>query len=76
MRRVLVLRPEPGASATIAKARAMGLEPIAVPLFTIEPVEWAAPDPTGFDGLCFGGCGTLRGRRFRFGDCKSGTLRH
>jgi len=60
MRRVLVLRPEPGASATIAKARAMGLEPIAVPLFTIEPVEWAAPDPTGFDGILLTSANAVR----------------
>ncbi len=29
----------------------MGLEAVAVPLFTIEPVEWKAPDAASFDGL-------------------------
>ena len=51
MRRVLVLRPEPGASATVEKARAMGIDALAVPLFTTEPVEWEPPDPTVFDGI-------------------------
>ena len=51
MRRLLVLRPEPGASATVEKARALGLEAVAVPLFATEPVAWQAPDPASFDGL-------------------------
>ena len=33
MKRVLVLRPEPGASATVERARALGLDAVAVPLF-------------------------------------------
>lgn len=51
MKRVLVLRPEPGASATAEGARRQGLEVIAIPLFEIEPVEWSAPDTADFDGL-------------------------
>src|SRR6266550_4717165 len=51
MRRVLVLRPEPGASATVERARRRGLEAIAMPLFEIEPVTWDAPDPGTFDAL-------------------------
>jgi uroporphyrinogen-III synthase len=51
MRRMLVLRPEPGASATARRIRGLGLEAITVPLFEIEPVPWQAPDPSGFDGL-------------------------
>ena len=51
MTRLLVLRPEPGASLTVEKARARGLEAVAVPLFEIEPVEWQPPDPAQFDGL-------------------------
>jgi len=42
-RPLLVLRPEPGASATVAAARAMGLEAIAAPLFAIAPVGWSLP---------------------------------
>lgn len=48
---LLVLRPEPGASSTVEKARARGLDAVAVPLFEIAPVDWQAPDPARFDGL-------------------------
>jgi uroporphyrinogen-III synthase len=51
MRRLLVLRPEPGASATADKARKLGLGVVAVPLFAVEPVPWEAPEPARFDGL-------------------------
>ncbi len=51
MRRLVVLRPEPGAAATCRAAIELGLEPVAIPLFAIEPVAWAAPDPASFDGL-------------------------
>jgi uroporphyrinogen-III synthase len=36
--KLLILRPEPGASETAARARAIGLEPVVAPLFAIEPV--------------------------------------
>jgi uroporphyrinogen-III synthase len=49
--RVLVLRPEPGASATAARAEALGVEAITAPLFTISPVDWNAPDPAAFDAI-------------------------
>jgi uroporphyrinogen-III synthase len=48
---VLVLRPEPGASATVERARAAGLDAVAVPLFRIELVAWRVPDRSAFDGL-------------------------
>lgn len=51
MRRVLVLRPEPGANATVKRARERGLDAVAAPLFRIEPVSWRAPEVSGFDGL-------------------------
>ena len=44
MRRVVVLRPEPGASETVARAAARGLDAVAIPLFRIEPLDWQAPD--------------------------------
>jgi len=44
IRPLLVLRPEPGASATVAKARALGLEAVAAPLFAIRPLDWHLPD--------------------------------
>jgi len=60
MRRVLVLRPEPGASATVEKARRKGLDAIAIPLFEIEPVAWQAPDPGGFDALLLTSANAVR----------------
>lgn len=60
MRRLIVLRPEPGASATVARARALGLDALAMPLFEVEPVDWDAPDPGGFDGILFTSANALR----------------
>ena len=60
MRPLVVLRPEPGATATCEAAREMGLEPLAIPLFEIEPVAWAPPDPAGFDGLLLTSANALR----------------
>ena len=60
MKRVLVLRPEPGASATAKRARERGLEPLVIPLFKIEPVEWEAPEAAGFDGLLLTSANAVR----------------
>lgn len=51
MTRIIVLRPEPGAAATLRRASERGLEAHAIPLFDIEPVEWLVPDPSDFDAL-------------------------
>lgn len=60
MRRVLVLRPEPGAGATIERARGLGLEAIAVPLFEIEALEWKAPEAASFDALLLTSANAVR----------------
>jgi uroporphyrinogen-III synthase len=49
--KVLILRPEPGAGETAARARAMGLEPIVAPLFTVRARAWPPPDPSRFDAV-------------------------
>ncbi len=51
MRRLFVLRPEPGNSESLQRAEALGLDAVAMPLFDVEPVEWDVPDAAGFDGL-------------------------
>lgn len=52
MRRVAVLRPEPGASTTLARAREQGLDAFKLPLFAIERRDWTPPpDLSLFDGL-------------------------
>ena len=48
---LLVLRPEPGASATAHRARALGLAAFVEPLFEIAPLPWIAPDPADFDAV-------------------------
>ncbi|HYX46146.1 MAG TPA: uroporphyrinogen-III synthase [Sphingomicrobium sp.] len=70
MRRILVLRPEPGATATVNRARERGLDAIAVPLFQIEPVAWDAPDAASFDALLLTSANAVR-----FGGDDLGKLR-
>jgi len=60
MRRLLVLRPEPGGSATAKRARELGLDPALVPLFEIGPVRWNAPEPSRFDGLLLTSANAIR----------------
>ncbi|HEX8669403.1 MAG TPA: uroporphyrinogen-III synthase [Allosphingosinicella sp.] len=48
---MLILRPEPGASETAARSRAMGLSPVVAPLFEIRPLPWQPPAAGGFDAL-------------------------
>ena len=57
---LVVLRPEPGCTETVAAARAAGLEAIAAPLFRIEPVSWQAPDPARFDAILAGSANAFR----------------
>lgn len=51
MRPVLVLRPEPGASATFARATAAGLQAIPAAIFTLKALPWEAPDPAEHDAV-------------------------
>lgn len=60
MRRLVVLRPEPGAGATVERARAMGLDALAMPLFEVEPLAWKAPDPQQFDALLLTSANAVR----------------
>jgi uroporphyrinogen-III synthase len=60
MRRLLVLRPEPGASATVTRALELGLDAAAAPLFAVEPVQWEAPDPAQFDALLLTSANAVR----------------
>lgn len=51
MTMLLVLRPEPGCSHTVDRARVMGLDARACPLFVVEPMPHSWPDPTAFDAI-------------------------
>lgn len=68
---VLVLRPEPGASATVRRARERNLDAVAIPLFEVEPVAWQAPDPAAFDALLLTSSNAVR-----FGGRELDTLRN
>ncbi len=57
---LVVIRPEPGCSATITTAREMGLSASGFPLFKIVPISWEAPAPDSFDALLVGSANALR----------------
>jgi uroporphyrinogen-III synthase len=57
---LIVLRPEPGNSATLAAAQADGLIAHGFPIFAIEPRDWNAPDPGQFDALLAGSSNAFR----------------
>lgn len=59
-RRVAVLRPEPGNAQSVARLHAMGLTPVALPIFTILPLDWEAPVASDYDGLLFTSANSLR----------------
>lgn len=48
---VVVLRPRPGADRTAERAAALRLRAVVSPLFEIERIAWAPPDPALFDAL-------------------------
>jgi uroporphyrinogen-III synthase len=48
---VLILRPEPGATASAARARAIGLTPVVAPLFDVVPLAWSPPAPGRHDAI-------------------------
>jgi uroporphyrinogen-III synthase len=48
---LLILRPEPGASETAERARAMGLEPVVAPLFAITGIEGPPVEAGRFEAV-------------------------
>jgi uroporphyrinogen-III synthase len=57
---LVVIRSEPGLSATVAEAERLGCSVISAPLFAIEPRTWDAPDPRTIDGLLIGSANAIR----------------
>lgn len=68
MRPLAVLRPEPGASATVERARTMGLQAFALPLFVIEPIDSAVPELNEFDGLLLTSANAIRSANARLAE--------
>ena len=60
MRRLIIVRPEPGASASVRAASDMGLEATAMPLFEVAPLEWEPPQLREFDGVLLTSANALR----------------
>jgi uroporphyrinogen-III synthase len=57
---LIVIRPEPGCSATLAAAQKMGLATQGFPLFRIAAKDWQAPAAKAFDALLLGSANALR----------------
>jgi len=57
---VLIIRPQPGASATLAAARAAGLAAEMHPMFEMRPCRWDAPEPASIDGVLLGSANAAR----------------
>jgi len=60
MRPVLLLRPEPGLSASAERARELGLEVLACPLFRVEAVAWDVPDAAKYEALLLTSANAVR----------------
>ncbi|WP_338446423.1 uroporphyrinogen-III synthase [Pelagerythrobacter marensis] len=59
-RPIVVIRPEPGLSATLDAARAAGLPAEGHPLASVAPVAWEAPSAAAFDALLLGSANAVR----------------
>ena len=60
MRRLFIVRPEPGASATARAAADLGLDSVAMPLFAVEPLDWDVPEPARYDALLLTSANAVR----------------
>ena len=58
--RIAVLRPEPGATRTAARARARGFDVLVRPLFETRPLAWEPPDPGRYDALLLTSAAAVR----------------
>lgn len=60
MRPLVLIRPEPGLSASAERAHRLGLDVVEWPLFRVEPVDWAVPDAATFDAILFTSANAVR----------------
>jgi len=60
MNPIIVIRPEPGCSATLEGLRAAGHEAHGFPLQEAGPVAWTPPDPADFDAILSGSANAFR----------------
>lgn len=57
---LIVIRPQPGCDASVAAARARGLDAHGFPLFAVRALDWQPPAPDSFDALLIGSANALR----------------
>lgn len=57
----MILRPEPGNSQSVARAKAKGLNAFGYPLFAIEAVDWTGPPASDFNALLLTSANAVRG---------------
>ena len=57
---LIVIRPEPGCTASVRAARDLGLMAQGFPLFVVAPLPWDAPPPAQFDALLVGSANAFR----------------
>jgi uroporphyrinogen-III synthase len=57
---LVIIRPEPGNTATSDSARAMGLKVYAAPLFAMAAAPWDAPDRKAYTALLAGSANAFR----------------
>ena len=50
---VLILRPQPGAESSRARAQALGLDALVAPIFHIVPLPWDPPAPQDYRAIVF-----------------------
>ncbi len=60
MKKLLLLRPEPGLSVSEERARGLGLDVLRCPLFRVEPMDWNLPDSRNYDGLLLTSANAVR----------------
>ena len=60
MRPLLLLRPEPAAQISLARALALNLDAHSFPLFRTTPVAWRVPDPKDYSGLMLTSANAVR----------------
>ena len=58
--KLLIIRPEPGASASAERAREAGLTPILLPFFEVRAVAWDLPDAADYDALLLTSANAVR----------------
>lgn len=57
---LIVTRPEPGNAATVERAKALGMDAHAIPLFAAHALDWQVPAAENFDALLLTSAAAVR----------------